>query len=52
VKSLVNKEGSIEIEKLKKMIPEEWNDQDIGRLRDDDLPSTSSRNYQTPQYGV
>jgi hypothetical protein len=29
--NLVSKEGSIELEKLKKIIPEEWNDQDISR---------------------
>jgi hypothetical protein len=31
VESLVNKEGSIEVEKLKKIIPAEWNAQDISR---------------------
>jgi len=31
VESLVNKEGSIEVEKLKKIIKEEWNDQEISR---------------------
>jgi hypothetical protein len=31
VENLVNKEGSIELEKLKKVIPEEWNEQDISR---------------------
>jgi hypothetical protein len=31
VEDLANKEGSIEVEKLKKIIPEEWNAQDISR---------------------
>jgi hypothetical protein len=31
VENLVNMEGSIEVEKLKKIIPKEWNDQDISR---------------------
>jgi hypothetical protein len=31
VESLVNKEGLIEVEKLKKIIKEEWNDQEISR---------------------
>jgi hypothetical protein len=31
VENLVNKDGSIEVEKLKKIIPKEWNDQDISR---------------------